>query len=1145
MPNIDLEISNAIFESRLGTGVPNRAFFTLRNYEQDIATNADVAVIAVAVGGTLASGVEVGRTTFAQVAGNAVINGEIEFSIPSGTVAGNYNFYVVADPDNTIAEFSEANNSDIELVTVAEAYMDFGGFYSLTTEFAAGVQTTMGYRVTPFFGGPSNYETDVEINFWLSDDAILDSGDSLIGSDIASIVTVRGQGKRADASVDVLVSGDLAAGNYYLIAEFDPNNLVAEDYEDNNASYNQITVVEPNSDLAVSYTEVAFPPNAGSYLTGETASATSHIQNNGNVDASGVTVDYYISTDLAFSNDDVLLGSDVLGDLAADDDVSSSLSFTVPATLSTADYYVLAIVSDQGAILDSFTADNTAIDIISVTAATFDVSVDSVYVEPAAINWTSYDFFPGEQFNLDFDISNSGTVFPSDLAYEIYYSNDGTLDGGDALVGSGNVDISDGFPTTVYETLTMPTNGVTAGTGTFFVSLDPNDVYSDLDTSDNIGETQANVVIPSYDVGISGFYSADSVISYVAGDSLGWAADIQSLGTQASSGASIEFYLSQDTTLDSGDLFVGSETFNLDSGDFDTVYGTFALPQTLANGDYYMISSLLGGNLIDADATNDVSVYSVPITVVDAPTIDMTVTTVTTGAAITLGAGQAGSIDLVVDNLGNTDSDEAIVQVYLSLNGVLDANAILIGSDSVFGVLAGGDFAISIDVDLPAGLVAGDYTVISTVLHQTTGDADPSNDVDVSNQIVTVTVPDFTTGDDVVTLLTDFNTYGLAYAMDGNDTVYGSVGDDGVFGEQGDDHIFGGGGLDYLSGGAGVDTMEGGDDSDLMEGGDGWDDLRGGNGDDFVYGGRGDDVLRGGNGNDVVSGEKGNDEIHGAKGNDLLLGGDKTDILYGGSGADEIKGGNGNDLIYAGTGDDKARGGTGDDKLYGENGRDLLLGDVGNDKIYGGGKSDEIYGGDGDDFLDGGSSADTIGGGNGADEIRGGTGHDLMSGGSGADSIRGGNGDDRMSGGNGNDTIFGDNGADMLYGGGKSDIMSGGKKADMLDGGSGKDIMSGGEGSDDFIFDDGDSSTVNSKRDVITDFSSGDEIDLSSMDANTTNNGDDTFVFSGTSSGANSIWYSTNGTNAVVMGDQDGDGQADFEIQLLGVTNLQANDFIL
>ena len=154
--------------------------------------------------------------------------------------------------------------------------------------------------------------------------------------------------------------------------------------------------------------------------------------------------------------------------------------------------------------------------------------------------------------------------------------------------------------------------------------------------------------------------------------------------------------------------------------------------------------------------------------------------------------------------------------------------------------------------------------------------------------------------------------------------------------------------------------------------------------------------------------------------------------------------------------------------------------------------------------------------------------------------LSGGAGNDRLYGGSGRDSLLGDVGSDQLRGGGGND---------RLNGGAGKDALWGGAGADQFVFlAPGHSSTTN--PDVIADFAraQGDRIDLSPMDAMVTRAGNQDFDFIGRAAfggDAGELRYQVAQGKAYVYGDVNGDGRADFCIQVNGVTALSGNDFIL
>jgi hypothetical protein len=149
------------------------------------------------------------------------------------------------------------------------------------------------------------------------------------------------------------------------------------------------------------------------------------------------------------------------------------------------------------------------------------------------------------------------------------------------------------------------------------------------------------------------------------------------------------------------------------------------------------------------------------------------------------------------------------------------------------------------------------------------------------------------------------------------------------------------------------------------------------------------------------------------------------------------------------------------------------------------------------------------------------------------------------------DQLSGLNGNDRLNGGGARDLLLGGDGNDTLTGGHGSDTVVGGAGADTFTFGIADfSREIASTDDRIDDFShsQGDRIHLSTLDANTLTPVNDKLVFVGTSAfhgRPGELRYEVKGGDAYVMGDLNGDKMADFQIQLIGVKALQAEDFVL
>ena len=125
------------------------------------------------------------------------------------------------------------------------------------------------------------------------------------------------------------------------------------------------------------------------------------------------------------------------------------------------------------------------------------------------------------------------------------------------------------------------------------------------------------------------------------------------------------------------------------------------------------------------------------------------------------------------------------------------------------------------------------------------------------------------------------------------------------------------------------------------------------------------------------------------------------------------------------------------------------------------------------------------------------------------------------------------------------------ERGDVLIGSWSMDTLTGGTGADTFLFETGHTGRWMGNADVITDFNQaeGDLIDLSAIDA-IAGGADDAFTFLGTadfSGTAGELRSFVFNGNAFIEGDTDGDGVADFIIQIQSdqPVDLTAADFVL
>lgn len=296
------------------------------------------------------------------------------------------------------------------------------------------------------------------------------------------------------------------------------------------------------------------------------------------------------------------------------------------------------------------------------------------------------------------------------------------------------------------------------------------------------------------------------------------------------------------------------------------------------------------------------------------------------------------------------------------------------------------------------------------------------------------------------------------------------------------------------------------------------------------------DTIRGYGGNDVLEGGAGTDRIQGGAGNDTLTGGTGNDTLIGGSGVDlfQFAAGDGQDVITDLRAGEVV-------KISGYAAAQSLT-QVGTSVVLTLSSSDTITFSNNTvatvqaalDFGSGpggGSGGGSGGGGGTGSTITGTAAWDVLTGTSGNDIIRGLGGYDVIHGGAGNDRIYGGLYGDRLYGDAGADTFVYTSVADAP--------------SDVFMYYEGD---------TIADWQSIDKIDLSAVDANPAQAGQQHFHFAGYGDGtqiadhsAGALYILKNSGYVWLLGFTDGDVNADFYISIEGpdAMTLAASNLIL
>lgn len=576
----------------------------------------------------------------------------------------------------------------------------------------------------------------------------------------------------------------------------------------------------------------------------------------------------------------------------------------------------------------------------------------------------------------------------------------------------------------------------------------------------------------------------------------------------------------------------------------------------------------------------------------------------TIGSWLDFGSATLGSPD---DRIGTVGDDYLLgndASQYMSGNDGNDWLRGMAGNDQMYGgngndLLEGGsgnDLINGGDGDDTASYFNSTHGVIVNLefgTAKTLGAGPEDTDTLVSIENVTGSFyDDYLQGTDDANRIDAMAGNDVLNGWGGNDTLSGGFGVDTVIGGDGDDTLSGGFGNDQLIGGFGSDTADyfyayEGMTINLADGTahvrfpsstvdvdtlSGIENVTGSQFDDMIEGNVAANFINGGLGSDTLSYRHSGNAVGVALWANIGTLGDAWGDSYAGieniEGSDSLSG----DVLAGNDGDNIIWGLNGNDVITGRGGNDTLIGGFGNDFVDGGDGNDSISGGEGINTLDGGLGFDTLDlnpsfGGVGA--FGPGVTFDMVTGaisGLGMDGttaknfeiVRATSFEDNISGNNaanvilgfGNaDQLSGRAGNDYLAGGDGDDTLSGGNGDDVLAGQTGADVQTGGAGNDTFFFLNlADSGVTGTTRDLITDFTLGDRMNLASLDANARVAGDQGFSFIGStafSGVAGELRTAILANTTLIEADVNGDGLADFQIKLTGAVALAAIDFVL
>lgn len=363
------------------------------------------------------------------------------------------------------------------------------------------------------------------------------------------------------------------------------------------------------------------------------------------------------------------------------DDPTIEPDETVVLSLASSPAYVVGTPSSATVTIVS---DDRAVDFV-VTSVTVPSSVP-----------------PGGTMNVT-DVTKNQGADPSPASVTSFYlSTNSILDSADTPLGSRSVpELASGATSSATTVLAVPAT-VAAGSYVLFAKADGPLLISETNETNNAKGVTLKV---GPDLAVSSLSVSPSATA--AGASVAVSDSTKNQGAGIAGESVTRFYWSANSALDASDPPIGDRAVPpLAAGVSSSATTAVTVPAGTGAGTYYLAAKAdAGGSVAEYSETNNVRYAVVAV----GP--DLTIYSLSVPSTVT--AGSTISVTSNVKNKGGDTAGPSATRFYLSLNGTLDSNDILLTGEQAVGALApgavgGGTAAVVI----PAGL-SGRYYFIA------------------------------------------------------------------------------------------------------------------------------------------------------------------------------------------------------------------------------------------------------------------------------------------------------------------------------------------------------------------------------------------------------------------------------------------------
>lgn len=523
----------------------------------------------------------------------------------------------------------------------------------------------------------------VGVNFYLSETQTQDSSSVPLGESQAPVIQVN---SHATLETRLDIPSRIKDGDYFLLARVDPKDQIVEVSEENNvvSSLSRI-VLAP--DLLVSELQSGLAKEGGQIgISGK-------VKNQGNRPVTqSFALSFFLSSDGSIDTRDLKLGRQTLEGLG----IGTTASFTVNAPLQDGlepgSYFVLAQIDPDGKVYERDKSNNT------YWGSSLTLGPDLTIVSLSTT--LSKD---GRQIIIQDRVKNQGR-YPAKQPFKIAYAlaSDGSPE---QQLGSREVPVLPAGESTSAST-PFAIDIFSHGTYRVLATVDPERVILDMDRTNNVYKG------PKIEIG------PDLAISKLASMLLPNGEQVEVQDTVVNQGTlpvnhsfKVSFYLSTDERLDDLDRLLGNRIVrSLEVGEESAGKTLLSLPPKTEPAHAFVLGRVDPEGVIGELQLGNNTASSGRLLKTD---VDLMI-----GQLIATLTSQGDRVTLTdtIRNLGPQDiAGPFSITFYLSKDGEIDAEDLLLGERRVDGLKAGMTSSSTTTLLIPKEVEAGKPSVLARV----------------------------------------------------------------------------------------------------------------------------------------------------------------------------------------------------------------------------------------------------------------------------------------------------------------------------------------------------------------------------------------------------------------------------------------------